>query len=219
LLNITPCHEAFSRKITPCHEARSPLFVVKYAYHTKRYFENGRVSVRKLKLHAQYSLAATIVFAVAGIAAFILRPPYWVAYEPVILAIGLVALLHYIPSRKEYSAAQLIIENTIIRIKLADMHGQTEWDIEEAEKLKETYVIYISTFGILLGDKIISWGGKSEKRLKAVEIGRDHISIDYGTKENNQNIRLLYARPGEDELAEIIEKFRYETNVVPTVTG
>ena len=32
-------------------------------------------------------------------------------------------------------------------------------------------------------------------------------------------IRLLYARPGEDELAGIIKKFRYETNVVPTIAG
>jgi len=153
----------------------------------------------------------------AGIIMLILQPPYWVAYDPVILAIGFVALLHFIPAIKEYSVAQVIVENTIIRIQLADMHGQTEWDIEEAEKLQETFVIYISTFGILLGSKIISWGGNSEKRLKAVEIGRDYISIDHGTKENNQNVRLLYARPGEDELAEIIKKFQYETNVIPSV--
>ena len=175
--------------------------------------------MRNLKLHSLRSLAAVIVFIAAEIATLILQPPYWVAYAPVILSIGLVALLDYIPVRKEYSAAQVIVENTIIRIQLADMHGQTEWDIEEAEKLKENYVIYISTFGILLGSKAINWGGNSENRLKAVEIGRDYISIDHGTKENNQNVRLLYARPGEDELAEIINKFRYETNVVPSVTG
>jgi len=175
--------------------------------------------VKKLKLHTVCSLAVAIVFAAAGIAALVLRPPYWVTYAPVIMALGLVALLHYIPVRKEFIAAKVIVENTIIRIQLADMHGQTEWDIEEAEKLKETFVIYISTFGILLGSKTINWGGASEKRLKAVEIGRDYISIDHGTKENNQNVRLLYARPGEDELAEIIKKFQYETNVVPSVAG
>ena len=175
--------------------------------------------MKKLKLHALCSLAAAIVFAVAGIVALMLRPPYWVAYEPVIMALGLVALLHYIPARKEYSAAQVIVENTIIRIQLAVTHGQTEWDKEEAEKLQETFVIYISTFGILLGSKTIIWGGSSDKRLKAVEIGRDYISIDHGTKENQQNVRLLYARPGEDELTEIIKKFQYETNVVPSVAG
>ena len=175
--------------------------------------------MKKLKLHALCSLAAAIIFAAAGIVVLVLQPPYCVAYAPVIMALGLVALLHYTPVRKEYIAAQVIAENTIIRIQLADMHGHTEWDKEEAEKLQETFVIYISTFGILLGDKIINWGGGSEKRLKAVEIGRDYISIDHGTKENQQNVRLLYARPGEDELAEIIKKFHYETNVVPSVAG
>jgi len=175
--------------------------------------------VKKLKLRTLCSLAAAVVFSAAGTATFILRPPYWVAYAPVIMALGLVALLQYIPAYKEYSAAQAIAENTIIRIQLADMRGQTEWDIEEAEKLRETYVICISAFGVLLGDKIINWGGGSDKRLKAVEIGHDYISIDYGTKENNQNVRLLYARPGEDELAEIIMKFRKEANVVPSVAG
>jgi len=196
-----------------------PLFDVKYACHARRYFENGRVPVKKLKLHALCSLAVAIVFEAAGVVALILQPPYWVAYAPVILAIGLVALLHYIPVRKEYRAAQVIVENTIIRIQPADMRGQTEWDIEEAEKLKETFVIYISTFGILLGSKAIDWGGSSKKQLRAVEIGRDYISIDHGTKENKQNVRLLYARPGDDELDKIIEKFKYETNIVPSVAG
>jgi len=195
------------------------LFDVKYARNAKRYFENGRVPVKKLKLLAICSLAAAIVFEGAGFVSLILKPPYWGAYAPVIFAIGLVALLQYIPVRKEYSAAKLIVENTIICIQLADMYGQTEWDIEEAEKLRETYEIYISTFGILLGSKTIIWGGNSEKCLKAVEIGPDYISIDHGTKENDQNVKLLYARPGEDELAEIIKKFQDETNVIPSVTG
>ena len=175
--------------------------------------------MKKLKLHALCSLTAAVIFATAGIAALILRPPYWVAYAPVIMALGLVALLHYIPVRKEYGAARVIVENAIICIQPAEIHGQTEWDMEEAEQLREKFVIYISTFGILLGGKTISWGGSGEKRLIAVEIGRDYISIDHGTKENNQNVRLLYARPCEDELARIIKKFQYETNVVPSVAG
>jgi len=175
--------------------------------------------VKKLKLQALCSLAAVIVFTAAGIAALMLRPPYWAAYAPVIMALGFAALLRYIPARSEYGAAQVIVENAIIRVQLAEIRGRTEWDLEEAEKLRETFSVYISTFGILLGGKTIKWGGSSEKRLKAVEIGRDYISVDYGTKENNQNFKLLYARPDEDELARIIKKFQYETNVVPSVAG
>jgi len=175
--------------------------------------------VKKLKLHALCSLAASVVFMAAGTAAFILRPPYWAAYAPVIMAIGLAALLFYIPARKDFRSALVIVENTIIRIQPAVIRGQTEWDMEEAKKLRETLAIYISTFGVLLGGKIINWGGDSDKRLKTVEIGRDYISIDHGAKENHQNVRILYARPGGDELAEIVKKFRYETNIVPSIVG
>ena len=175
--------------------------------------------MKKLKMHALCSLATAVVFVAAGTAVLILRPPYWAAYAPVIMAIGLAALLYYFPARKDFKSAQIIIENAIIRIQPAEIRGRTEWDMEEAEKLRESSTIYISTFGVLLGGKTINWGGDSDKRLKAVEIGCDYISIDHGAKENDQNVRLLYARPGEDELTEIIEKFRYETNVVPSVAG
>jgi len=175
--------------------------------------------MKKLVLHAYCSLAAVIVFTAALAVVLILRPPYWITYALIIFAAGLSALLQYTPARKNLRAAQLIVENTIIRIQLAAMRGQTELDREEAEKLRETFVIHVSTFGILLGNKVIKWGGRSGNRLKAVEIGRDYISIDCGTNENSQNVRLLYARPGEDELAGIIKKFQYETNVIPTIAG
>jgi len=173
--------------------------------------------VKKLTLRARCSLAAVIVFAAALAAALILRPPYWIAYAPVILAAGFSALLYYTPAQKRFRTAQVIVENTIIRSQLAVLHGQTELTKEEAEELRESFGIYVSVFGILMGDKIINWGGASGNRLKAVEIGRDYISIDCGTKENDQHVRLLYARPGEEELAGIINKFRHETNVVPTI--
>jgi hypothetical protein len=51
-----------------------------------------------------------------------------------------------------------------------------------------------------------------------VEIGRDYLSIDYGIDMDIRNIRLLYARPDSDILAGIIEKFRYETGITPTIT-
>jgi len=175
--------------------------------------------VKKLKLHARGSLAAVIVFAAALTGALILRPPYWFSYTPIILAAELSALLYYIPAYKNLELARIIVDNTIIRNQLVILRGQTELDREEAEKLRETFEIYVSTFGILLGDKIIHWGGSSGKKLKTVEIGQDYISIDCGTKVNNQNVRLLYSRPDDDTLADIIEKFRYETGVIPVIAG
>jgi len=34
-------------------------------------------------------------------------------------------------------------------------------------------------------------------------------------KKEKQSIRLLYTKPGEDQLAVIVEKFRKETGIVP----
>lgn len=48
-----------------------------------------------------------------------------------------------------------------------------------------------------------------------MEIRRYYLSIDYGM--DIRNIRLLYARPDSAVLAGIIEKFRYETGVTPTI--
>ena len=173
--------------------------------------------MKKLVLHARCSMIAVIVFAAALAAVLVQRPPNWVTYAPVILAAVLAALLGYAPARKNLKAAQLIMENTIIPIQLVVLRGQTEEDKEKAEKLNEYFGIYISAFGILLGDKIVMFN-QNGIWLRKVEIGRDYISFDYGTKDEAlQNIRLLYSRPSEDELADIIEKFREETAVVPVI--
>ena len=79
----------------------------------------------------------------------------------------------------------------------------------------------MSVSGILLGRKIIiKWGqdGGRDGWLTAVEIGQDYLSIDYGTREEMHNIRLLYSKQNEDTLAAIIEKFHRDTGVIPTIT-
>ena len=167
-------------------------------------------------LQARGSLAAVIVFAAALAGTLILRPPNWAAYAPVIFAAGLAALLHYIPARENLGSARLIVENAIIRIQPAVIYGRTEEE-KENEDLRENFGIYVSVFGILLGGKIIKFN-QSGIWLRSVEIGRDYISFGYGGKDEElQNIRLLYSRPGGDALAGIVENFRREIGVVPTI--
>ena len=172
--------------------------------------------MKKLLLHARGSKAAVVVSAAALAGVLIQRPPDWAAYALVISAAGLAALYLYIPARKKLLSAQLIVENTILHIEPAVLHGRDE---KAEDNPCETVGMYVSVFGILLGGEIITWGqdGGRDDRLKAVEIGRDYLSIDYGTKGEVQNIRLLYARPDSDSLAGIVEKFRYETGIVPVV--
>jgi hypothetical protein len=56
------------------------------------------------------------------------------------------------------------------------------------------------------------------QRLKAVEIGQDYLSPDYGRDTDIRNIRLIHSSPDSAVLESIIEKFRYETGITPTIT-
>jgi len=173
--------------------------------------------LKKLESYVRGLLAAVFVCAAALAAVVIQRPPNWAAYTLMILAAGLTMLFYiYIPARKKLMLTQLIVENAILHIEPAVLHGH---DGEAEESLCEAVRMYVSVFGIMLGGKIIKWGhdGGLDCRLKAVEIGHDYLSIDYGTKDKARKIRMLYDRPDSSSLADIIEKFRYETGIVPVV--
>lgn len=110
--------------------------------------------------------------------------------------------------------ARLIAENPILHIHTAvirDLSGETAQrsDIESAE-------VFISYFGILLDEKTIKFN-QDGIRLRAVEIGDDFISFTYGREKRTRYIRLL--RPAIDPatMAEISERFRYETGIMPTL--
>jgi hypothetical protein len=132
---------------------------------------------------------------------------------------------------REYSrlkTAKIIIENKILYIQPMAI-GDLGWDNRGSGRIDhdlgkdtaglpaESIEVFVSCFGILLGSKIIKFNQEGIQ-LKAVEIGRHYLFIDYGTGMDIRNIRLLYARPDSDVLAGIIEKFRYETGIVPAVT-
>lgn len=132
---------------------------------------------------------------------------------------------------REYSrlkTAKLIIENQILYIQPVVM-GALGWENgslgrndrglgkNAADLPAESIEVFVSCFGILLGSKIIKFN-QDGIRLKAVEIGQYYLSIDYGMNMDIRNIRLIHARPDSAVLADIIEKFRYETGIVPVVT-
>ena len=112
--------------------------------------------------------------------------------------------------------AQLIVENQILHIQPA-VFREPDNRKESGIQPCETIEMFVSGFGILLGSKIIKFNQEGI-RLKAVEIGRDYLSIDYGTDAEVRNIRLLHVRPDSAVLVGIIEKFRYETGIVPVIT-
>ena len=174
--------------------------------------------MKKLALYAGVFLAAVVICAAALTAALALRFSYW-EYCTVFALMGvtLAAALFFTASEK-FMMAKAIADSAVICIQPAVIRGQTEEEKEE-EKLRENFGIYVSCFGILLGTKIIKFN-QNGIWLRKVEIGRDYISFGYGARgEALQSIQLLYSRPDEEALAGIIENFRKETGVVPTIAG
>ncbi|HOE56313.1 MAG TPA: hypothetical protein PLL98_08565 [Bacillota bacterium] len=135
------------------------------------------------------------------------------AYVSVFLTIFIFAL-----SAREYKRlafALMIIENRIISIQAA----QTEQKSLKGNNViitADTIDIYVSCFGILLGSKIIKFNTE-DIHLKKIDIGKDFVSIYFGKNENEQYIRLQNRITEDNELANIIERFRHETGVIPNI--
>ena len=172
--------------------------------------------MKKIARYARCLLAASIFCAIAFAAALILQPPSWKLYAGVALTAGLIAAFLFFTMRKKLTAARLIVENQILHIQPAVLRKRDSMKENEAESY-ETVEMFVSCFGILLGSKVIKFNQEGI-RLKAVEIGRDYLSLDYGRDTDISNIRLIHSRPDSAVLADIIEKFRNETGITPTIT-
>jgi len=173
--------------------------------------------MRKLVLYAWLFFTTTVICAAAFTLMIIFRPPIVVMSALLFFVAGAASVFLLVDTCKKLSVAQTIVESAVIHIEPAVIYAQTVEEQKEAERFRDNFGIYVSSFGILLGAKIIRFN-QSGIWLKKVEIGTDYISFDYGEKDKEiQNIRLLYSKPGEDELVGIIENFRKDTGVVPVV--
>ncbi len=171
--------------------------------------------MKKIAWYARYFMATSIFCAVAFTLALILQPTNWKPYAVVALTVGLITTFLFFTVRKKLTAARLIVENQILHIQPA---VQRVWDSTKESEAKpcETVEMFVSCFGILLGSKVIKFNQEGI-RLKAVEIGRDYLSLDYGRDTDIRSIKLIHSRPCSDVLEGIIEKFRYETGITPTI--
>ena len=172
--------------------------------------------MKKIARYARYFMSASIFCAIAFAVALILQPPNWTPYAVVALMAGLIAAFLLFTMRKKLADAQLIVENQILHIQPAVQCVRDNMKESEAESC-ETVEMFVSCFGILLGSKVIKFNQEGI-RLKAVEIGRDYLSLDYGRDTDIRNIRLIHSRHDSTVLTDIIEKFRYETGITPTIT-
>ena len=172
--------------------------------------------MKKIAWYARCLLATSIFCAVAFAAVLILQPANWKPYAAMALSAGLIAAFLFFTMNQRLTAARLIVENQILHIQPAVLRERDSVKESEAESC-ETVEMFVSCFGILLGSKVIKFNQEGI-RLKAVEIGRDYLSLDYGRDMDIRNIRLIHSSPDSAVLESIIEKFRYETGIIPTIT-
>ena len=132
------------------------------------------------------------------------------------IPLTLISMIAFIREHKKLKIAEVIIENQILHIRSA--YSLIADSGETTSFFPERIDIFISNFGILLDSKIIKFN-QGSVQLKAVEIGRQFISLAYGTDKRIQKTCLLRMHLDERELADIVEKFRYETGVVPVITN
>lgn len=129
------------------------------------------------------------------------------------LAGGLLAGL-WIREYGNLKIARLIFENRIVYIRSAVIKNIAGGEAEYGHV--EGVEVFISNFGILLDSRIIKFN-QGGAQLKAVELGSNFISLAYGTEKRTQKIWLLSDTFSDRELGDIVEKFSFETGVVPVI--
>lgn len=112
----------------------------------------------------------------------------------------------------KYKAAKLIVDNKIMHIQVAQVEDITGKSKNTAEI--GNMEVFISCFGVLLDSKVIEFNIDAIK-LKGVEIGHEFICLYYGTDKVIRKIRILHGNIGTQELQGYIDRFCYETGVVP----
>ena len=112
--------------------------------------------------------------------------------------------------------AKLITENFILKVKTAVI---SEISNEECtHKHIEATEIFVSYFGILFNGKIEKFN-QDGVRLTAMYIGDDFMSFTYGNEKQMQNIRIVCPNIEPEAMESMINKFRFETGITPTMIG
>lgn len=135
-------------------------------------------------------------------------------YALLILTSGLLVIL-LMREFGAYRIAKLIIENKIMSIEAAEINKRS-YDASENILKIDSLEFFISCFGILLGSRVIKFNIDGV-RLKKIEIGNDLICLAYGTTNSIKYIKLIHGVIDKNELKIIVERFRYETGIVPII--
>lgn len=137
--------------------------------------------------------------------------------EAAIACGGLTAVALFLLYRQSrlLSAAMLIYDSRILTVPSSVVTSENRPNQKQAE---ETIV---STFGLLLGNKVYRWGceGVYGVRLREVQIDKAHIYLSFGADGEMLRVRLLHDLTDRLSVMEIARKIWHETGVRAEISG
>ncbi|HCS10999.1 MAG TPA: hypothetical protein DIV40_06035 [Clostridiales bacterium] len=132
------------------------------------------------------------------------------------IAAGIILIRLLFKDINNLKKARLIRENFILKVKTAVISEISGEKIHHKPIHIEDTEIYVSYFGILFNGKIAKFN-QDGIRLTAMNIGNDYISFTYGNEEQMKNLRIVRPDIEPEAMNEMINKFRYETGITPTM--
>ncbi len=110
-------------------------------------------------------------------------------------------------SRLLYDAG-LIRDNRILTVPTAVVSGADGLKTEAGETI-------VSTFGLLIGDRVYKWGcdGLHGVRLMAAEIDRVRIYLAFGDRVKTWRVELVHGLTDPEAVREMQQMLLHETNV------
>lgn len=161
------------------------------------------------------TFAAILGLAACAFFSFMLPETLSVHFSAFALLIAGTAVLAVLALRalRTFNSARLIMENELMHACPAVV--KSEGAVQAGNCAME---VSISCFGILLDTRVIRFNRKSN-RLRRVEIGRDYISLSWGTEKKPGSARLLHQVMDAAEIQKTAERFLFETGIQPIVAG
>lgn len=120
-----------------------------------------------------------------------------------------VALILLYRQSRLLAAAMVIYDSRILTVPASVVTSENQPEQKQAE---ETIV---STFGLLLGNKVYRWGcdGVYGVRLREVQIDKEHICLSFGADGEMLRVELLHGLADRQSAMEIAQKIWHETGV------
>ncbi len=151
------------------------------------------------------ALLFAVNIALAALFIVIQTPEAAIAYS---VAAG-VALVCLLTQHRLLHDASLICDNRIFSVPSAIITSSNSTN----EKTREETVV--STFGLLLGNKVYRWGrdGVGGTRLREIKLGRKRVWLTFGTKNSMQRVELLHGIANRQDVLEITQRLWRETGI------